>query len=669
MKKRLKMTVGIKFKIMTMFVIVIIVPLVIMGLTSYSKSNKLMEVNSNSSNLELAKQASASINFYTKGYEEALTQMSKDANVQLSENSENVPWMLKTFEAFLVAHKDVSSIYMGTPSKKFYLVPKVNLDPNFDPTSRPWYKLSNEKKSTVWTEAYLDEFTKKLVVSLSMPVYNTFKNNEFIGIISLDIFLDKLSNSIDSIKIGDTGYAVIIAGNNIIAHKEKSNIGKPVTDPIILKAISSSKEGNFSYKWKDGDIYKDKYGVFVKNEKLGWVVLLTTDMQEINGKSKPLITSSVEIGGISIVFAIIISLLFTRTITNSIKLILASMEKVRKGDFREQLEIKSKDELGALGDSFNNMVSDISSLIKNIQIVSLDMNDSATTLAATSEETTASAESVSKAAEEISIGAQEQASESEKGASLAQKLANKLSELHNNTENVLKTTEEVVITNEKATIFVKELQNKNELNNDSINKIEEAILDLDSKTKDISNILATISSIADQTNLLALNASIEAARAGEAGRGFAVVADEIRKLAEGSNESTKEINKIVTNIQSKSSNTVVIMKEVKELSLEQSLSVNDVNKSFEYVSESILSITKNIKSIGEFVRGINSDKNEIVTAIENISSIAEETAAASEEVTASMQQQVSAINEVSNSASKLSSASDDLNAQISKFKV
>ena len=95
------------------------------------------------------------------------------------------------------------------------------------------------------------------------------------------------------------------------------------------------------------------------------------------------------------------------------------------------------------------------------------------------------------------------------------------------------------------------------------NNTADVIGELESKSKQIGQIVSLISNIAEQTNLLALNAAIEAARAGQAGRGFAVVADEVRKLAEQSAHATKDITSLIAEVQFKTQSAVTFMNESK----------------------------------------------------------------------------------------------------------
>lgn len=670
MTKLLKSTRSIKFKLISTFILLILIPLASLGINSYIKSSNIMKEYMKDTNVQSVKQTKQSIEYYKSEYNNSMNQMLKDPNIQQINNDTSLPWAMKSFKAFLESHKDIESIYIGTPDKKFYRYPEKTMDTNYDPTSRPWYKEALEKKAIIWTTPYIATSTNKLIISIAAPVYNDYNNKEFVGIMAMDISLEALSNNINSIKIGENGYPILLDKNlNILTHKDNTLVGKALDQTEILRAVSEKNEGYTEYVNTENGVSAKKITSFTKIDDLGWTILGTMYESEITEHTSKMLYNTVIIGIISLIIAFAISLLFTNGLTRPIKELLNTMNKIKNGDFTTRCNIKSKDEIGELSEGFNEMVNSISGLIKNIQAVSENVNLSSTNLAAIVEETSASSMSVTKAVEEIAVGASQEALETETVATLTSKLSARLNELESNTDTMLKYTQEVTTVNLHGVEVVGELRNKNQLNESAINNIEDAIIELNDKTKNITRILNTISSISEQTNLLALNASIEAARAGEAGKGFAVVADEIRKLAEGSNHATSEINEIITNIQAESSNTVERMKEVKEISLEQTISVDKVNDSFNNISESINSIAENIKSLNNFVNGINKDKESIVEAIQNISAISEETAAASEEVTASMQQQLSAIQEVENAAEKLSDNAENLNYEIEKFKI
>jgi methyl-accepting chemotaxis protein len=173
--------------------------------------------------------------------------------------------------------------------------------------------------------------------------------------------------------------------------------------------------------------------------------------------------------------------------------------------------------------------------------------------------------------------------------------------------------------------------------------------------KGIGEILTVITEIADQTNLLALNAAIEAARAGEAGRGFAVVADEIRKLAERTSKSIKEIESITKKIQVGAEDAVSAM----ETSLEGVIKGQDLAYNGKSMLEKVIEESRKVQEITTAVSTATTEQAATVKEVNmNIQQIAQAT-----------EQSNQAIMQIAQTAGDLSSQAEKLKDEVEKFKV
>jgi methyl-accepting chemotaxis protein len=231
---------------------------------------------------------------------------------------------------------------------------------------------------------------------------------------------------------------------------------------------------------------------------------------------------------------------------------------------------------------------------------------------------------------------------------------------------------------------------KNKVNLSSVKMTE-----MDQRSNQIGMIVETIEDIASQTNLLALNAAIEAARAGEHGKGFAVVADEVRKLAERSSLSTREIGSLVKSIQVTVNEAVAAMQESAQEVENGVLNVNQAGKALLNIMSTIETVTHQAQqaaeaaqlmdiSAGNMTQAVESvsavieentaateemaaGSSEITSAIENIASISEENSAAVEEVSASAEEMSAQVEEVSASAQSLADMANELEAIVARF--
>ncbi|MBC8044716.1 MAG: HAMP domain-containing protein [Rhizobacter sp.] len=311
-----------------------------------------------------------------------------------------------------------------------------------------------------------------------------------------------------------------------------------------------------------------------------------------------------------------------------------------EGDFTQRASV-TEGALGALADSFNLMVDDLGSLIREVQSVAISVGEASTEILSSTEQMSRGAEeqsvqvaNASAAVEEMAASIRQVAMNADSASEAAQR-AVQVAQTGGNT--VLETIEGM--RRIRATV------------QDSAQKIKS----LGESSLEISKIVQTIEDIANQTNLLALNATIEAARAGDAGRGFAVVADQVRELAERSSKATNDISQLVQTIQSETQDAVSAM-ERGTLEVERGTKLADsASRALDEIRSVVQQSTELIQEISLAAKQQDIASSGVVSAMNEVSQIAKQSLSGSKQ-SASL-------------ATKLNDITQQLARSVSRFKI
>ncbi len=330
---------------------------------------------------------------------------------------------------------------------------------------------------------------------------------------------------------------------------------------------------------------------------------------------------------IAVIVSILLGLLLANIISRPLMRLVEVVGKVAHGDLRELSDVKSRDEVGEVSESVNDMIMRLRKIMSGVL-------SAAGNVAAASQE-------ISAATEQIASGSTTQAESAEMANHLFKELSTAINEVAKNAEDASALSAK---TAEVATQGKSIVQSSVE----GMDKVREQIALLSQDSSRVGEILAVIDDIADQTNLLALNAAIEAARAGEQGRGFAVVADEVRKLAERSSDATKQITTIIKTMQANTEASVqAVQKGV--------ASTQESGEAFTQIASMVSASADRVTEIAAASEEQSAQTSEVLVAIETIASAAEESAASSEET--------------ASSAQTLAQLADELNGYVSVFKI
>lgn len=341
--------------------------------------------------------------------------------------------------------------------------------------------------------------------------------------------------------------------------------------------------------------------------------------------AKSVVTNAAVLGAVLAIIGGAAGWLFARSVTTPITQFTVSAKKLAddlvkgKGDLSKRLEESRKDEIGAIGKVMNVW-------IESSQILVAKLVD-------TQRQVASAVEDIINLANHTSNGLSRQQSETEQVATAMNEMTATVQEVARNAvsaaeaaksaDNDAKSGHGVVNTTIGA------------LNNLSVEfeRATDVMRKLEQDSTSIGSVLAVIREIADQTNLLALNAAIEAARAGEQGRGFAVVADEVRTLASRTQESTREIEGIIDQLQSRSKEAVVVM-DASRSSVNQCVSqAAQAGGALDTITTRVGVIDQMNAQIASAAEEQSSVAEEINRNIVNISRVTDESAEAAKQTT------------------------------------
>lgn len=451
-------------------------------------------------------------------------------------------------------------------------------------------------------------------VSASNTLYESFYGDT--DQVNMDVRIQYILYNVGIQDMDSSKAYLVDKSGNFLYHDDPDMIGTQMTGNKVIQDVLDQLNSTGIMPTADVKECKvdgtQKYVAYMCTVN-DWVVYVEADKDDVLSSITSIITSSLIVGGLLILLAVVVGIIVTGKITKPITKLTTVINDISELNMTDEHEIPiTKDEIGVMGTAVARMKHQLQEIVGDLNGISgklvsdsntlydisenvteASTNNSATNeeLAASMESTSQSTENVTNSVQDMNSSAIEVANKINEGTNLTSSAMDKAEEIHERTrqarEETLKVYDEIKGTSEQAIIQAKEVQKINELAN-------------------------AIQEIADQTTLLSLNASIEAARAGEQGRGFAVVASEIANLASESTTTGANIVTIVAQVNTSVETLTKCLVDALEF-LE-----NKVMNDYDAFMESSDEYSSAAKNIEDFMNQANEEVDQLKSAISSI---------------------------------------------------
>jgi methyl-accepting chemotaxis protein len=536
-----------------------------------------------------------------------------------------------------------------------------------------WYKNAKNSKEPIFSPLYYDDTLKTTMMTCTVPMYDS--TDTFLGVVTVDIEITAIQNLINKLVIGKAGKAILLTQDGLFITNEDSK--KVMTTNINKEENKSlSALGQKMLKTDRGtgdiDINKVDYKVYYSNVgDLGWKIMIQIPQKEINEPLNSLAQKLFLVSFLSLLILIGAITLLVNYLTKNIKKVKNFALALAEGEFTtEEIHIKTKDELGQMGEALNKMLHNNKSVIKTITTGSKGIRKNSNGLEETTEILISSFNTIENAIININGDMMNTSAATEEVNASVEEVNASINYLTQETTN---SNEMAIAIKERASKVQKRssasyeqamaltAENEAKLNQ----SIEEAKI-----VESISVMAATISQIAEQVNLLSLNASIEAARAGDQGKGFAVVAKEIGNLASQAtatvNEITQTTDKVHYAFRNLTENSKQLLDFLEDRVTPDYQSFVEAGNQYELDAENIQTTATRISNMTGNIEKVIS---EVADAIQGIAAESENTAANTATIINNMEKVTELAENISRAVSQENMLSNQLDEVVSKFKL